>query len=157
MERSVHPLSREIHRRGVLPRPTTMADTPIAPGSKPSPNESNAIKVGLALVFLAVIVWFGQDAVVSLFRGRASNEGSLENMPPVVVCAPATQTRAVGQTVTLTASGGDPSEYTWYAPEGNPFNQSGAQASITYATPGQKSVVLVSKVRTAKCEITVTQ
>ncbi|MEK7125276.1 MAG: hypothetical protein AAB864_02725 [Patescibacteria group bacterium] len=146
-----------------------MADIPFSPTPPPSPiptpspipgpnRGGNVVKVVLALLLLVVIVWFGRDAVVSLFRGEASDEQvDVENIPPQVICAPATQTVRVGQPAILTASGGDPTDYKWYAPQGEPFTQLGAQARVTYDAPGQRSVVLVSRVVTARCEITVTQ
>lgn len=161
-------MSRDIHRRGSLPFHISMADAPMPQPQQPQPqpqqpvpppqepqDKNQAIKVALSLILLVVIVWFGRNTVIDFFRGKAEQPGP-ENIPPQVICAPATQSVKVNQQATLTASGGDQTDYKWYAPEGTPFTQLGSRATVTYSSAGQKSVVLVSKVRTAKCDITVT-
>ena len=165
MQRPANPLSRAFHRRGALPFYRVMADIPTPSFTPPQMlvppgfgRESNFVKVSLALLFLVVIVWFGRGAVVSLFRGQATEDQlDLTNIPPQAVCAPATQTVRVNQQAILNASGGDPNDYKWYAPQGEPFTQTGSQATVRYTTVGPKAVVLVSRVRTAKCDVTVTQ
>ena len=70
-------------------------------------------------------------------------------------CSPAGTTVGVGQSVTLTAAGGN-GMYSWSAAGGNP--SSGNQTSLTtsYAATGTKSVILSSEGSTDTCSVTVT-
>lgn len=75
---------------------------------------------------------------------------------PSLFCSPLSQNVNLGQTVNLTASGGNGS-YTWYAPEGNLSANTGNSVNVSYASTGTKTVTVSSGGLTASCVLTITQ
>lgn len=77
--------------------------------------------------------------------------------PPLVplVCAPVSQTVIVGQSAAITATGGTGS-FAWTAPGGTPGSATGSPFSVSYATPGFKTVTVASGGNQAACVVTVT-
>ncbi len=70
-------------------------------------------------------------------------------------CLPAGQTASVGQTVNLTARGGN-GTYAWTASGGTPGTGTGGTFNVSYATPGTKTVTVASQTMTSyACTVTV--
>ena len=72
-----------------------------------------------------------------------------------VMCSPSTQTAAVGQTVTFSATGGD-GTYTWSAPEVTLANPIGLNLQVHYATPGTRNITVYSAGQSSVCSLNVT-
>ncbi|MBI4049744.1 MAG: DUF11 domain-containing protein [Candidatus Doudnabacteria bacterium] len=73
---------------------------------------------------------------------------------PDLRCAPATQEINVGQTATLTASGGT-GQFQWSAASGSPVSGLGRTFSTSYASAGNFDVILTSGNQTDACRVTV--
>jgi uncharacterized repeat protein (TIGR01451 family) len=69
-------------------------------------------------------------------------------------CSPAQQNATVGQSVSVSASGGT-GTYAWTAPGGAPANANGTPFSVSYDTPGYKTVVVSSGGNQVACTIQV--
>lgn len=75
---------------------------------------------------------------------------------PNLFCNPPSQYASLGQTVYLTASGGN-STYSWSAPEGNISSTSGSSVNVSYASTGVKTVTVSSNGLTANCVVIINQ
>lgn len=75
---------------------------------------------------------------------------------PLLSCNPTGQTVSVGQSATINATGGSGSGFTWFAPGGSPATAAGTPFSVTYNTPGFKTVTVASGGQQAACTVTVT-
>ncbi|MDR3571591.1 MAG: hypothetical protein P4L81_05375 [Candidatus Pacebacteria bacterium] len=69
-------------------------------------------------------------------------------------CSPAAQNLTVGQTATVSASGGN-GTYTWSAPDLNITNPNGSGFSANYASTGLKTLTVTSGGLTATCAVNV--
>jgi hypothetical protein len=69
-------------------------------------------------------------------------------------CFPVTQNVTLGQTATVTATGGD-GNYTWAAPDLNITNANGAGFSANYASTGVKTLTVTSAGLVTTCTINV--
>jgi uncharacterized repeat protein (TIGR01451 family) len=76
---------------------------------------------------------------------------------PTITCAPATQTVAINQNASFTATvtNGTAASSTWSAPGGTPATGSGATFSTKYADSGQKTVTVTYQNINATCAVTV--
>ncbi len=75
---------------------------------------------------------------------------------PNLFCNPPSQNVSLGQTVNLTASGGNGS-YTWYAPDGNVSSTNGNALNVSYSSTGVKTVTVNSNGLTANCVLIINQ
>lgn len=72
-----------------------------------------------------------------------------------VACSPSIVSTAVGQSVTLTASGGD-GEYTWSSPGLVITNPNGVNFTATFNAAGTYPVTVISDGESAACNVAVT-
>ncbi len=89
-------------------------------------------------------------------RGESPQASTTVNVtapPGPPACSPATQTAVTGQTVTLTATGGD-GTYAWSG-GGVPASGSTSSFSTAYSTAGPKTITLTSASQSTTCSITV--
>lgn len=71
-----------------------------------------------------------------------------------LMCSPATQNVTLGQTASVSASGGNGS-YTWSSPDLSINNPTGSGFSASYASTGLKTLTVTSNGATATCDINV--
>ena len=71
-----------------------------------------------------------------------------------LVCAPVTQTVAIGQLAPMTATGGT-GTYSWSAPGGTVPSGTGAAFSTAYGTSGTRAVTVTSGTQSATCTVVV--
>lgn len=71
---------------------------------------------------------------------------------PNLFCNPPSQYASLGQTLLVTASGGN-SIYSWSAPDGNISTNSGSSVYVSYASTGVKTITVSSNGLTASCVI----
>jgi hypothetical protein len=74
--------------------------------------------------------------------------------PPPLVCAPPTQTVAIGQAANVSATGGT-GTYSWSAPGGTTPTGSGAAFGTSYAAAGSNTITVTSGAQTASCQVNV--
>ncbi len=74
--------------------------------------------------------------------------------PPSLVCAPPTQTVAIGAPAAVTATGGT-GTYSWSAPGGSTPTGAGASFSTTYPGAGTNMITVTSGAQTATCQVIV--
>lgn len=74
--------------------------------------------------------------------------------PGSVVCTPKSQSAKQGQTVNLSASGGDGS-YSWDAPGGSPQKSTSSKFSVAYSTSGTKTITVTSAGKSSSCTVNV--
>ena len=79
---------------------------------------------------------------------------SVPSLP--LACSPASQTVTVGQTATISASGGTTGIYTWYGAGLQLINPAGPAFNVTYNVPGSYSIALTSGAQTVNCGVNVT-
>ena len=71
--------------------------------------------------------------------------------PSTLECAPRSQKGVVGQMLSLTATGGAGSTFSWQAPAGTPDTGHGASFATSHKTPGTHSVTVTSGAQKAAC------
>lgn len=101
----------------------------------------------------------GNRTVTVTSGSKAASCSVVVTSPPTgpnLFCNPPSQNVSLGQTVNLTASGGN-SSYTWYAPDGTLSTNSGSSVNVSYASTGVKTVTVNSNGLTASCVLTITQ
>jgi hypothetical protein len=69
-------------------------------------------------------------------------------------CSPSVQNTTLGQTVSVSASGGN-GTYTWSSPDLNITNSSGSGFSANYASTGLKTLTVMSAGSAASCTVNV--
>ena len=90
----------------------------------------------------------GQDATCNVNVIPAGSSGALS-------CFPQTQNVILGQTASLTATGGDGVNYTWSSPDLNITNAQGSGFSANYASIGMKTLTVSSAGLTTSCVVNV--
>ena len=133
------------------------------------PDSALASQVGPTLDFPATAlgagVLAGVDATgeVGVLSSAiaAANASSVTNVvievpgaPAPLVCAPPTQTVQIGQTASVSASGGT-GIYSWSAPGSSTPTGTGAAFSTSYAAPASFTITVTSGAETATCAVTV--
>ncbi len=96
--------------------------------------------------YIITVASAGQTANCSMTVVAAST-GTL-------ACAPSVQNVTLGQTASVSASGGN-GTYTWSSPDVNVTNPNGSGFSVSYASIGLKTLVVRSGTLAATCSINV--
>ena len=100
----------------------------------------------IALGLFVLAVAFG----LNYFTGKIQPTSAQQ----ALACNPPSQTVQVNQTATFTATGGT-GTYGWGAQNATVSNPTGPTTTVTYTTPGTKSIFVASGNQTATCTVTV--
>ncbi len=116
-------------------------------------NISNPLGTVFQLTYPAA----GQQTVTVASNGQTSN--CVVNVLPAVsggplACTPLSQSVSVGQTATLSASGGT-GTYSWFGAGLNITNPIAPAFNVTYNTPGTYTITVTSGSETRNCSVTV--
>lgn len=106
------------------------------------------MKITKKLTVLGILL--GVFLFVGLFNGGLS----FGQYYPNLTCSPNTQTANVGQSVTVTASGGS-GGYIWYALENNLSGISSPTVSVSFQSPGMRYVNVNAGGVSATCNVNV--
>ena len=97
--------------------------------------------------YLVTVASAGQTATCSVIVTAAASTGS-------IACSPAVQSVTLGQTVSVSATGGD-STYVWSSPDLTIINPNGSGFSANYASSGLKTLTVTSAGLMDTCAINV--
>jgi len=133
------------------------------------PDSALTTQVGPSLTFSAALgagALAGVDATgeVGILAAAvsAANSSSVTNIlidaptvdAPPLVCAPPTQTVSIGQTASVSATGGT-GTYAWSAPGGSIPTGTGSTFATSYPTAGTKTITVTSGAQTDTCQVLV--
>jgi len=102
---------------------------------------------------LALALFAGAALAGAIFVGGSMNVGA---QTTAVACSPSAVSVAPGQSVTLSASGGDGANYAWSSPGLTITNPNGTNFTVTFNQDGTFPVTVTSASSSATCNVTVT-
>ncbi|HEY4525896.1 MAG TPA: hypothetical protein VJL32_02245 [Candidatus Paceibacterota bacterium] len=97
--------------------------------------------------YLVTVASAGQTATCSVVVTPAASTGS-------IACSPAVQNVTLGQTISVSATGGD-GAYVWASPDLTIINPNGSGFSANYASSGLKTLTVTSAGLTDTCAVNV--
>ncbi|HEY5382952.1 MAG TPA: hypothetical protein VIJ88_00100 [Candidatus Paceibacterota bacterium] len=106
-----------------------------------------AVSYPNAGVYTITVASAGQTASCNMTVTGTATSGSL-------MCSPATQSVTLGQTASVSATGGS-GAYVWTSPDVTISNANGSGFSVNYASTGLKTLTVTSAGVAATCEINV--
>ncbi len=106
-----------------------------------------AVSYPTAGTYTVIVASAGQTATCNVVVTAAPATGAL-------VCSPAVQNVTLGQTASVTATGGNGS-YVWSSPDLNIINPNGSGFSASYASTGLKTLTVASGGLATTCAVNV--